>query len=263
MKFALVNGQRQEAQPSLSGKCPACDQAMVARCGEKNVWHWAHKGRCTVDHWWENETEWHRAWKGLFPQSWQEVVHRSDSGEKHIADVKTDQGWVIEFQHSHIKPDERRSRDAFYSKLVWVVNGARLKRSRTQFINVLEGGTPIGAGSVVRVPFSDECAILRDWVGGSAPVFIDFGGEEDLWWILKGSANGPAYVAPFPRGQFFEIHRVGATEEVRDIFEKFVNDIAALVSQHESNLALNRTGQLTGRGFQQYQSFASRRSRRL
>jgi len=134
---------------------------------------------------------------------------------------------------------------------------------RSLGINVLEGGTPIGAGSLVRVPFSDECAILRDWVGGSAPAFIDFGSEEDLWWILKGASNGPAYVARFPRGQFVEIHRVGATQEVRDIFEKFVNDIAALVLQYESNLALNRTGQLTGRGFQQYQPFANRRSRRL
>jgi hypothetical protein len=43
-------------------------------------------------------------------KSWQEIVHRSDSGEKHIADVKTDHGWVIEFQHSYLNPEERRSR---------------------------------------------------------------------------------------------------------------------------------------------------------
>lgn len=202
MKFSLVNGQRHEAQSGLSGRCPACDQAMVARCGEVYAPHWAHKGRRDCDPWWENETEWHRAWKGKFPESWQEIVHRADSGETHIADVKTDRGWVIEFQHSHIKPEERRSRDAFYPKLVWVVNGARLKRSRAQFINTLEGCTPIGSGSVVRVPFSDECAILREWVGGRAPVFIDFGADEDLWWILKGESNGPAYVARLPRGQF-------------------------------------------------------------
>jgi competence CoiA-like predicted nuclease len=154
MKFSLVNGQRQEAQPSLSGKCPACDQAMVARCGEVNVWHWAHKGRCTGDSWWENETEWHRAWKGKFPESWQEIVHRADGGEKHIADVKTDHGWVIEFQHSYLKPEERRSRDAFYPKLVWVVNGARRKRDSEQFRKALNQGTPIGSNARIRIHFA-------------------------------------------------------------------------------------------------------------
>ena len=105
MKFALINGQRQEAKPNLSGECLACGQPMIAKCGEVKIWHWAHKGRCTCDPWWENETEWHRTWKGLFPESWQEVIHQADDGERHIADVKTDRGWVIEFQHSFIKPE--------------------------------------------------------------------------------------------------------------------------------------------------------------
>ena len=94
MRFALVNGQRQEAQPNLSAKCPTCDQPMVAKCGEVRISHWAHQRTLLCDPWWENETEWHRAWKGQFPESWQEVVHQADNGEKHIADVKTDQGWV-------------------------------------------------------------------------------------------------------------------------------------------------------------------------
>jgi competence CoiA-like predicted nuclease len=105
MKFAKVNGQRQEAQPRLSGNCPGCDGPMVARCGTKRVWHWAHLGERTCDVWWENETEWHRAWKNQFPVGWQEIVHRAENGEKHIADVKTSQGWVLEFQHSPIKSE--------------------------------------------------------------------------------------------------------------------------------------------------------------
>ena len=166
MKFSIVNGQRQEAQPSLSGKCPVCDQAMIAKCGEVNIWHWAHKGRRACDPWWENETEWHRAWKGQFPESWQEIVHQADSGEKHIADVKTDHGWVIEFQHSYLKPEERRSRDAFYPKLAWVVNGVRRKRDSEQFRNALSRAMHDGSNARMRIPFADECAILRDWAGG-------------------------------------------------------------------------------------------------
>jgi competence protein CoiA len=160
MKFSLVNWQRQETQPSLSDKCPVCDQPTVAKCGEVKIWHWAHKGRRICDRWWEIETEWHRAWKGQFPEDWQEVVHKADSGEKHIADVKTDKVWVIEFQHSLLGPEERRSRDAFYPKLVWVVDGARRKRDSEQFRKAfIRGGAPHGFNPQIRTVLSDECAV--------------------------------------------------------------------------------------------------------
>jgi len=60
-------------------------------------------------------------------------VHFDEKGEKHIADVKTKNGWVLEFQHSYIKPEERNYRNAFYSKLVWIIDGLRRKTDRIQF----------------------------------------------------------------------------------------------------------------------------------
>lgn len=265
MKFALINGQRQEAQPNLSSQCPACDQAMIAKCGEVKIWHWAHKGRRTCDLWWENETEWHRAWKGRFPDSWQEFVHQAENGEKHIADVKTDQGWVIEFQHSYIKPEERRSRDTFYQKLVWVVDGVRRKRDGTQFLNAWKEGVPVGANSPVRRAFSDECVLLREWAGSDMPVFFDFGGEQVLWWLLKGTPDGSAYVAPFSRSDFIEIHRGGATQKARD-FDELVKDLSKLVSLYESHLrtqALKRARPRSAQGFQHYQMSRSKIRRRF
>lgn len=235
MKFALVNGQRQEAQPDLSGQCPVCGQPMVAKCGEVRMWHWAHRGRRFCDPWWENETEWHRAWKGQFPVNWQEVVHQAENGEKHIADVKTDHGWVIEFQHSYIKPAERQSRDAFYPKIAWVVDGTRRKRDRAQFLNAWKEGSSVGANSPVRRVFSDECTLLREWAGSHAPVFFDFGEEQVLWWLLSKSSDWSVYIAPFPRSAFIEIHRGTATQEVR-AFDEFVQDIDKLVADYESNL---------------------------
>src|SRR6267142_4334645 len=242
MKFSLIDGQRQDAQPNLSGKCPACDCPVIAKCGEVRIWHWAHQGKRHCDPWWENESEWHRAWKAQFPESWQEVVHLADSGEKHIADVKTDQGWVIEFQHSYIRPEERRSRDAFYPKLIWVVNGARRKRDSVQFLNALNRGRPIGSNARIRIPLSDECAILSEWAGSRVPVFIDFGLGPTLWWILTGTPDGFADVAPFSRSDFIEIHGGGATQKMRE-FEEFVNDLRKLASKAENHLftrALNR-----------------------
>ena len=265
MKFSLVNGQREEAQPNLSGMCPVCDQAMVAKCGEVKIWHWAHKGRRACDPWWENETEWHRTWKGHFPESWQEVVHQADSGEIHIADVKTDQGWVIEFQYSYIRPAERRSRDAFYPKLVWVVNGGRRKRDSEQFRNALIRGTPVGSNARIRISFTDECAILREWAGSNAPVFIDFGVGPTIWWILSGTPGGSADVAPFSRNDFIEIHRGGATQKARE-FEEFVNDLRSPASKAEPRpltRALNRTDPPPVPVVPRYHMYTKRRRRRL
>ena len=81
MRFALVNGQRHEAQPNLVGKCPICDRPTVARCGEVRIWHWAHQGiNGSCDPWWENKTEWHRKWQAEFPDAWQEIVHQVEQG---------------------------------------------------------------------------------------------------------------------------------------------------------------------------------------
>ncbi len=87
MKFALVNGERREAEPSLMGECLGCGNPVVAKCGEVRIKHWAHKARARCDAWWETETEWHRAWKNQFPSEWQEVIHYAENGEKHIADA--------------------------------------------------------------------------------------------------------------------------------------------------------------------------------
>jgi len=139
MKFALINGNKTEAVKGVKGICPVCEKELIARCGDIKVHHWAHKGRRHCDQWWENETEWHRLWKGKFPIDWQEVVHiDGDSGEKHIADVITESEWVLEFQHSYLKPEERRSRNAFYQNIVWVVDGLRRKRDITQFKQIVE-----------------------------------------------------------------------------------------------------------------------------
>jgi hypothetical protein len=113
MKFAVVEGKRREAEPGLSGKCQGCGNAMIAKCGQHRVRHWAHRGTRNCNSWWEPETEWHRAWKNHFPEDWQEVDHQSEGGEKHRADVKTESGVVLEFQHSLLRQDEREARETF------------------------------------------------------------------------------------------------------------------------------------------------------
>lgn len=179
MRFALVNNKLQEAAPGAKGLCPGCRQTVVAKCGIQKVHHWAHKGARTCDSWWEPETEWHRAWKNNFPAECQEIFLPDErTGEKHIADVRTTHGLVIEFQHSHIHPEERVSRERFYRNMVWVVNGKRLKRDYQRFLKNREHFHLVKPG-IFKVDDLLEC-FNRSWTGSSVPVIFDFGNENPI-----------------------------------------------------------------------------------
>jgi competence protein CoiA len=234
MKFALVNNERKEPQPNLEGICLSCGSPMVARCGEVRIKHWAHKGIRRCDPWWENETEWHRNWKNQFSSDWQEIVHHAENGEKHIADVKTKEDWIIEFQHSYIKPEERRSREAFYQKLIWVVDGNRRLGDKKRFFGIL-GDSLFNKNYPELKSTFPEGALLRDWIQSKTHVFFDFG-EEDLWWLLSGSDEYWAFILPISRSKFLEFHRnddLIRNNEFDALVEKY-KDIAPkpIKSQH-------------------------------
>ena len=128
MKFSFVDGIRQEPTPKERGICCICGSPTIAKCGNRKVWHWAHLSTKHCDSWWENETEWHRLWKSYFPQKNQEVIHfDEETGEKHIADIKTDNGMVIEIQNSPMNEEELSAREKFYGKMLWIVNGEKFK----------------------------------------------------------------------------------------------------------------------------------------
>lgn len=123
MQFAIVDDARSEARPGLKGVCSTCGAAMVAKCGPRIMHHWAHASRRDCDPWWENETQWHRDWKNLFPEECREQTRTAPDGEIHRADIITPTGIVIEFQHSAMTDAERQSREEFYQNLVWIVDG--------------------------------------------------------------------------------------------------------------------------------------------
>jgi len=181
MKFAIVKGKKVEATPEVKGVCSNCESELIAKCGRVKVWHWAHKGSRSCDPWWESETKWHRAWKSCFPEEWQEVSDiDSVTGEKHIADVKTPFGLVIEFQHSPIKPEEQASREEFYKKMIWVVDGARAQTDQYYFehgLKKLDQGSPL-----YQIKWEGPSRLLHNWSESKPRVFIDFGGL--IFWRL-------------------------------------------------------------------------------
>lgn len=234
MKFALINKQKSEAIKDFKGFCPCYDAELIAKSGEVRAPYWSHKGGHHCGPWWENKSEWHRSWKNLFPVAWQEIILHDKNGEKHIADVKTPDEWVIEFQHSFLKPEERRARTAFYGKLIWVVDGTRRKNDIPQFLKTLNMVRPFGGEANIRRVPSTECRLLQEWEDCHTPVFFDFGGSpgNPIWWLLDGPSKGVVYVAPFPRVELIHIHRVGEQQNIQ-LFDQFVSDIGKLCTDNE------------------------------
>jgi competence protein CoiA len=236
MKFSLVNGERREAEKGLPGKCIGCGQPTIPKCGPIKVKHWAHKSKCECDHWWENETEWHRSWKNNFPVECQEIRHKAEDGEWHIADVKTKEGHVLEFQHSFLNSEERLARNNFYgSNLVWIVDGLKRKNDLLRFRLLLENAKVIDQNIQLRqLPsFLDECPIIKEWSGCNGPVFFDFGLEFPLGCLLPKSSNAAHYVGPFSRQTFVDLHNEALTKNGQNFLElmKNLNDA---ISAYES-----------------------------
>lgn len=213
MKFALVDGLRTEPQPGLKGACTNCQSDSLAKCGKIKVWHWAHKSKISCDPWWENETEWHRAWKNIFPKEWQENIHIDPiTGEKHIADVKTASNLVIEFQHSAIDPTETQSREAFYKNMVWLVDGTRLKRDYPRFCKGFNDLRQSIQPGIFLSLFPEEL-LPASWLTGSVPIYFDFQGTDPtddtedrlrspLWCLFPGRVEKYAVIAGVSREQF-------------------------------------------------------------
>jgi hypothetical protein len=164
MQFSIVNNQRTIPFPKGKGVCEICEAGTLSKCGEKVMWHWAHKSKMECDPWWENETEWHRQWKEEFPESFREIVHKDPiSGEVHRADIKSDKGIILEIQNSPISLDELRSREDFYKNLVWIVNAEKFKKRFNIWDAPLPDPSVAGFEDIVFMPSQYEPSCSMFW----------------------------------------------------------------------------------------------------
>lgn len=207
MLIAEVNGKRVHATKGTKGICPCCKAEVIAKCGEVKIAHWSHKSKKNCDSWHEAETDWHRMWKNYFPENWQEIIkYDQETGEKHIADVCTQNGFILEFQHSPIKPEERLSREKFYKNMNWVVDGTRCKSYYEKFAKEIknaiiisritadsqrEAGVQAGYNSNGQEVFPTHIGNLlqiyqldkllpKNWLNSSVPVVFDFKGLNEI-----------------------------------------------------------------------------------
>ena len=181
MKYALYQNQRITPTKDIKDAvCPICGELVIPKCGKIKMHHWAHKTSQNCDPWWENETEWHRKWKDHFPEVFQEyLMVDSVTGEKHIADIRTDKGFVIEFQHSSIKPKEKEAREAFYKNMVWVVDASKYYEKFKQAIESksLHHSKINKNYFYIREDYYDNKIdfLPKLWLESSVPVLFDFG----------------------------------------------------------------------------------------
>lgn len=114
---------RLQAYPKGKARCAICKGSVIAKCGELNIWHWAHERACS-DNWrYEPITSWHLDWQNNFEAEKQEVVLER-GGKIHRADVLTKNEIVIEFQNSLISLPDILKREQFYRRMIWVINAA-------------------------------------------------------------------------------------------------------------------------------------------
>ena len=119
MYAADSSGTKMEALKGRRAFCPYCKGEVIAKCGEIKKWHWSHTLEAKCDSWAEPETDWHLYWKSLVPKENAEVVISND-GITHRADILTDDGCVVELQHSPLLLEDLRNRESFYCKMIWL-----------------------------------------------------------------------------------------------------------------------------------------------
>jgi competence protein CoiA len=231
MLFANVNGEKTEATPKTKGICLLCEREVFSKCGEVNVWHWSHFKDESCDSWYEPETEWHKNWKLVFGKDYCEIVISKES-VRHIADIQTKEGIVIELQNSPIQKPIIRRRESFYGgRMIWVINGRHFKHNFIIYPPILDSNelqgrrdllyTPDGivdskTGELISRPKKERAFLWswprKSWIDVKRNVFIDFG-DENLFWIIEGMGTS--------RGKGKQINKL-------KFLEKYGGDITLL-----------------------------------
>jgi len=234
MFFALVEGTKIEALPKAKGICPLCQRDVFAKCGEINVWHWAHQKGGSCDNWCEPETAWHKNWKIIFGKDFCEIIIKKED-VKHIADIRTQNDVVIELQNSPIQMPIIRRRENFYGeRMLWIINGLPFKHNfiihssnphkKQEYywsMNYEEnehGTVDKNTGEIIPRP-KKEFTFRWDWPRKSWSdvqrfTFIDFG-DENLFWITEGMGTS---------------HGWGREISKKDFLKKYGGDITLITT---------------------------------
>ncbi|MGF6851099.1 competence CoiA-like predicted nuclease [Chitinophaga sp. W3I9] len=131
MQYAINDkNEKIKVRPNGRAICPNCRLPLIAKCGQLNIWHWAHMDLKECDDWnYEPITDWHLEWQGHFSSAETEVFIKQNN-ESHRADILNKENIVIEIQNSPIQANEIHEREYFYGKkMLWVINSKEFKHN--------------------------------------------------------------------------------------------------------------------------------------
>lgn len=198
---ALVNNIVVEATKGAKGKCPHCRSDMIAKCGDIYTHYWAHKNKDDCDSWHESETIWHYIWKKTFGLEYAEK--RITKGDIwHIADIKTKDGIILEFQNSPISIEDIEKREEFYGeRMLWIINGEKFKKNLTvkdywedqdyRELMSLPRPPKQWRRSTPEIKKGENGEFFKwknprkSWINVQRPVFLDFG-DDSLFRVIEG-----------------------------------------------------------------------------
>lgn len=194
MRYALVKTSGSDEWTRLDvddafkyqhGKCELCGGKVGARKGDIRVNHWYHlDGRGDCDPWHEPKGEWHRQIQCCFPVSRQEYVicrKVGDATVKHIADIYTKSGYVIEVQMSPLSLGKIAEREEFYGRIVWFVSGHNPLVENFHTSAFMENAELVQGECFEYYAVPEKChAINRHWTGRDGLVFFDIDPESGV-----------------------------------------------------------------------------------
>ena len=202
MQYALIDGDRVEANRGLNAVCPLCRAPVIPKCGAIVVHHWAHLSKKDCDDWWEPETPWHRKWKACATRT--EVTI-----QKHRADIVTSRGLIVELQHSNLSLADVRAREDCYGlRLRWLFDGTDLLVSAPngEFLSRQTSSADVRSGEELAVNaegetyrvrpvrvFEGEYGLTKMWLGEKCSVSREWDGER---------SHESMYVAPLAWNHF-------------------------------------------------------------
>lgn len=136
MKYAILNGKKIHIKDAVKGSIGQdcwLTGLKVKACKGTYLQYWKYVDEHPkLPSGYENETDWHIAWKSLVKDEYCEVI--CGANNEHRADIKTPK-YAIELQFSHISLSDAKTRTLFYKNLtgnrvIWVVNcyGPSIKR---------------------------------------------------------------------------------------------------------------------------------------
>lgn len=126
--YLALNSLDKRITPYLQGRarCPHCRAEVIARCGDTNNWHWAHKALDTACPMQRADSEWALLWKSFFPQAWCEQIL-----DGFVFDV-VGPSWAMLLIDDTVSQRMVSEARAKHPRILWIVNGWGLYNDRFQ-----------------------------------------------------------------------------------------------------------------------------------